>query len=78
MKKQENIKRLALCALAQRVSLLKCMLCCLHQTGTVPYPIFPVVSSMAMAAAIPLAPATEEAGGAETAGWGTRGRSGVS
>ena len=45
--------------------------------GVPPYPIFPVVSSMAMAEAIPLAPATEEAGGAETAGWGTRGRSGV-
>ena len=70
-------KRLALCALAQRVSLFKCMLHYLNQTEAMSYPIFPVVSSMAMAEAIPLAPATEEAGGAETAGWGTRGRSGV-
>ena len=74
----EASKRLALCALAQKVSLLKCMLCCLNRIDAMPYPMFPVVSSMAMAAAIPLDMAAEETGGAETAGWGTRGRAGVS
>lgn len=64
---QKRLARYAFCAAGQPFFII----------GAMPYPIFPVVSSMAMAEAIPLAPATEEAGGAETAGWGTRGRSGV-